>query len=159
MTPQEITSILAVLKGTYNHRFEVTKATEASWNMIVGDLDFHAVNTAIANWMMSGEGWPPVPTEVRKIVLDTSGALPSPETAWLMVQERIRNTYPGHPVDKWEVPDAVSKAVNDVGGIRAIRMTEKPEDMERRFRKAYDARRQARQVTLSLEESGRKELT
>lgn len=157
MTPQDVNKILAILKARYGDKLKVNDATVDAWSMVLDDVQYHDVLAVLPEWMKEQE-WPPDPAQIRNSVIDRlPSALPSVDEAWQIVQARIAATYPGHHMPEWKALDEIQDAVKDIGGLRAIRMSEKPADMEKRFRAAYGERRQ-REGRLTVLPGGMKEV-
>lgn len=143
MNQTETRKLLAMLRAQYQHRFIVDDMTELVWLGLLNDepaLPAEAVYKAAMVWMRDNE-WPPQVRDLRDIIASTVGDIPTADEAWQQLCERIRVTYPGIPNDLPRLPDLICDAVQEVGGTRIIRQSEKPEDTRKRFVAAYERRR------------------
>lgn len=139
MTPNDVTKMLAVLKSVYPHH-PISDAAHEAWNMTMQDVPYDAAMPVIKQWMLTEE-WFPTPAAIRKQVYQVLSPLPSASDAWLMVMDRIRNTYPGFQAPDWDAPKIVQDALKDIGGTWAVRQTDDTSRMEQKFRSAYNERR------------------
>lgn len=154
-THMMLTQLLSVFP---NHTLN-DYATER-WVVAMQEVDATAAKAAMEHWI-DNQKWFPTIAEFKSLVLDQLPGLPSPDEAWRMVMDRIRDTYPGHSAALWMPPDAVKQAVDDVGGLRTIRFSESPARKEREFKEAYDERRRSavqQQMRQALPQEGRREL-
>ena len=140
MQPNEVLQLIGLVKARYQAKFQHTPSVEQMWNMVLDDVPLEPCKTILADWFKT-EDWPPDPAYIRNKVLDTTSGLPTPEEAWQMVQQRIKNTYPGMPAEAWDAPGQVQAAAKDIGGIYLIRQAEKPDAMRQRYEDAYRRRR------------------
>ncbi|MDF2757522.1 MAG: hypothetical protein K0S99_153, partial [Thermomicrobiales bacterium] len=115
--------------------------TPLFWAMALDDVPYAAVMLAVAEYGKHGKPFPPKPTELRQIAAEQLVGLPSPEDAWLMVEQRIRDTYFPDRAPEWDAPKAVQDAVRSMGGVRALAMSSRPGDDQARFAKVYGAYR------------------
>lgn len=139
MNREEVLQIIGLVKARYGNKFEHNTATEEMWCMVLDDVPLEPCKPILAAWFKDEE-WPPDPSVIRNRLLETAGGLPSGEEAWLMVLDRIKATYPGFDAPPWIAPEPVLNTVKKIG-FRNIRMTEKPEEMRKRFIKLYDTER------------------
>jgi hypothetical protein len=140
MNQQDVDRILTVIKARYGPKFRYDRMTTTAWHMVLDDVPYEETMIVLRD-LMKQEEWAPDPATLRNTVLDTTSGLPTPSEAWQMVQQRIRNTYPGMPAEAWDAPQPIQDAAKDVGGIYLIRQAEKPEAMRQRFEDAYRRRR------------------
>lgn len=158
MNSQEVLQLIGLTKARYQAKFQHNPAIEEVWNMVLDDVPFDPAKSALAHWIKT-EDWPPDPaTDIRQAVLDAQSPLPTANQAWAMVQQRIKDTYFPEKAPKWDVPKEVDEAARKVGGLRAIRLSEKPDEMRRRFEKAYTDLRHGRENVTAIGPNVMKEL-
>lgn len=135
MNRAEAAKLIAVLQAhAPNH--PVTAATIEMWVWVMDDIPYQAAQYAVREWITYHK-WFPTPAELRGIIAEALTGLPSADEAWRIVQERIKETYPGIEAPAWNVPRAITDAVASMGGTRALRTSEKPIQDQRRFELVY----------------------
>jgi len=138
----EIGRLIHVLQAEYpHHQVADVETLILAWTMGLGDLPYHVVAEAAVSWIRSGERFFPSSGQLRQLVIDWTGALPSGSDAWTMVMDRMRSTYPGHPAPSWDVPDPVRQAVKAMGGMDVIRHSEAPGIDRSQYLKIYETYR------------------
>lgn len=156
MNSNEVAQLIAVVKARYGNKFQANPATTQAWSMVLDDVSYADAMAVLPAWLKQEE-WAPDPAQIRSTVMDRTCGLPSPDEAWQMVEERVRSTYPGQPAPDWSAPQIVQEALKEIGGSWAVRRSEKPEDIRRRFIGAYSHRRRV-ENQMMLDEGERKAL-
>jgi len=142
MTREEIGKIIAVLMAAYpSHPVPNPDMLVTVWEMTMGDMPYRHVQAAVAHYLQQGgdssyRGWPDIST-IRRIISDAVLQLPDAAEAWRLVLERMHATYPGHPASDWDIPTALRRSVEAIGGIHALRMSENLGADQRRFVEVY----------------------
>lgn len=157
MNKQEVERLLTVIKARYGPKFRYNDITTTSWLMVLDDVSYEDAMQVLPGWMKQEE-WAPDPAQIRKSVLDATSALPTAHQAWEIVIRRIKDTYPGQQMPDWDAQPEIQKAVRAIGGLREIRLSEKPDEMRRRFEKSYTEIRHQRSTTPALGPNTMKEL-
>ena len=151
MTRHEINQLLTLLIATYpNHPVPDPDALVLSWEIGVGDLPYGAVKEAVVAWVRSSERFFPTSGQIRQLVIDDTGVLPSGPDAWAMIQERMKATYPGHPAPPWDAPECVRLALKARGGMEIVRHSEEPQILRAQFLKTYEIYRQRATQTIDV---------
>jgi hypothetical protein len=158
MNISQTTLILRDIKEAYPMQ-PMTENTIQLWTRTLADLDYETTRNVVDAWIMSEE-WPPKISQIRTAVLDTQSSLPSVDEAWRMVQQRIKDTYFPEKAPRWEAPKEIQDAVKAThpDGLRGIRHSEKPDEMRRRFEKAYTELRHGQQNVAAIGPNVMKEL-
>ena len=141
MNQVETGRVLAVIKAGFPD-MTILVETPLFWAMALDDVPYAAVMLAVAEYGKHGKPFPPKPVELRQIAAEMLVGLPSPEDAWLMVEQRIRDTYFPDRAPAWGAPLAVQDAVRSMGGVRALAMSERPGADKHRFAETYGAYRE-----------------
>lgn len=136
MNRSEVTKVIAIL-AAHTPSHPTSDALVEVWCVAMEDVPYGAAMMAVREWITHHK-WFPVPAEFRAIIGEQLLGLPTPEKAWALVQERIRSTYPGHPMPDWDAPREVKEVVASLGGLRALRMSGRPDDDERKFYRQYN---------------------
>jgi hypothetical protein len=109
--------------------------TVKAWHMTLADVPYEAAERALAQWFKS-EKWAPDPSELRSVVAGEILGLPEVEEAWGIARGAISAYYPGFNV-KLDMPDPVRQAINSIGGLHALKMSERPDKDRDAFMRAY----------------------
>jgi len=96
MNQTESARLIKVLQAEYpHHQIADPDTLLLAWDMGLGDIPYPAVADAVVTWIRSGERFFPSSGQLRQLVIDDTGAFPSGPDAWVMVIERMKETYPG----------------------------------------------------------------
>lgn len=151
MTKNEMSRLIAVLQAQYPHHDVADgEALLLGWQMALGDVPYEAATEAVVAWLRSGERFFPSAGQLRQLVIDDTGALPSGPDAWAMVLARMKSTYPGHPAPPWDAPECVRQAVKAMGGMDVLRHSEEPGIDRTQFLKIYETYRARATRSLDL---------
>lgn len=135
MNISECSKIIAVLSAhAPNH--PVSDATVTAWSMAMDDVPYDAAQWAVREWLRHRK-WFPFPSEIRDMLTEQLSGLPSVEDAWRLVLGRMRSTYPGHEAPAWHMPVEVRRAVEAMGGVHVLRMSQAPGIDAKRFAEIY----------------------
>lgn len=153
MTYAECAKLLAIAAAAYDQPIGDPDALVAAWHMVLEDVPPDAAADALKEHLRENK-WFPKPAEIRQRVVSHTGAIPDPYDAWEMVMKHIKENGYIRPVP-FVAPKPVAEAVNAIGGIAAIRKSERPDKDRDAFVHAYQtyAARAARDldVVLALE--------
>ena len=152
MTREEAGRLVAVFKAAWpNHPVPNAEALVTAWEIALADVPYGMAQQAAAMYLREGRFFP-APAEIRTLVIDRLGILPDGGEAWRMVLDRMRSTYPGREAAPWAIPEAVRLAVEAVGGLHTLRMSDEPGADQARFLKVYGTYRQraARELDVAL---------
>lgn len=142
MNRQDVGKLVAVCIAMWpNHPADNIDVLVTGWEMALGDVPYDVAHQALAVYLREGRFFP-APSEIRKLAVDAITELPSGGDAWRMVLARMRATYPGHPAPSWEAPKPVKDAVQAMGGMHVLRMSEMPGADEARFLAIYASYRE-----------------
>ena len=139
MNDAEVNKLIAILNAHAPHH-QITDETYTIWAWALEDIPFDAATFAVRDWVKHHKHFP-YPVELREAIVGALLDLPDADTAWAMVQARIKATYPGFPAPRWDVPEAITETVQDIGGIYNLRQSERPERDRERFRSVYNEAR------------------
>lgn len=149
MTSDEVARLLAVIRARYptSKVWEQDGAmTLQAWHRTLADCPYQETQLALDEWMRV-EKWAPDPAELRDAVAKRVLDLPDGTEAWRMVQSAIAAYYPGFDNSGIVLPAAVRKAVNAIGGLHGLKLSEHREHDRDAFVAAYATER--RRVVMS----------
>lgn len=135
MKTNDIRAMLGLLMAARlaNAPAEITDTTITVWGIALDDVTTEAASTAVKD-IIRTEKWFPQPATIRERALDAQGHLLSPEEAWKQVQpSEYARAQPHH---------VTLAALKDIGGIWAVKTSEKPEKTRESFMQAYAVRLQ-----------------
>jgi hypothetical protein len=135
MNLSEATELVAILQAHAPHH-QTTEATFRAWQLAMEDVPIAAAMLAAKLWMRHHKHFP-YPAELREIIGEQLTGLPSAEDAWQLVLNRMRGSYFPQLAEDWDAPWPVQQAVQSIGGIHALRMSERPGLDAKRFADAY----------------------
>lgn len=132
MTEKELIKILKFISDAYPKKFEFPRETKAAtksliqtWNAFLREYPYQVVITATKKLIVNYPEWPPTVGQLVQAIEE----LKTPETnkltggeAWQMVIEAIRKygVVYGTKEAMSSLPERVKKAVECVGGLRVI---------------------------------------
>lgn len=125
MTPHEIAKLAAVCLKNYDNTSASVDDIVQSWSFSLSAVPYAAAAEAIRHHILESPFFPKA-SDIYTRVLDQTGALPDPGSAWAEVVARISSTYPGQPAPDWDAPYPIRQAVRAMGGIQTLRMSENP---------------------------------
>jgi hypothetical protein len=134
MTPEDATLIVGKLKAMYP-RQEVNTETVIGYVKFLSDLDAEPAMRAVDEHIASSPWFPSV-AEIRERVAERASGLPHGAAAYDLAVAVCEKR--GALAD---LPEAVRRALDHVGGTWALRTTEDPGVLRAQFLKAYDAYR------------------
>lgn len=140
MNEAEAAKMVAILQA-HEPKHPTTPATITMWAWAFEDVPYPAAMIGVRAWVKTRK-WFPFPTELRGLIAEQLTGLPATDTAWGLVQERMRATYPGQPAPPWEVHRIVIEATERLGGVGALRMSNQPAKDQDRFSELYNAMRE-----------------
>lgn len=134
----EVGRLLALIRARYpNANLGDPELAARAWAMTLDTAPYDAAEAALRVWFRR-EKWAPDAAELRELIAERAGVLPSLDAGWAAAREHIRRhgevggaPFGGSP--------AVEEAVNAVGGWRALRRSEQPERDREAFERAYRA--------------------
>ena len=146
MNRQETARLLAVMTTVWDH-IVVDDATITAWEWGLEFVPYELVEPELKRWIRTNR-WPPKPAELLEQIAERTVALPTPDEAWGLVTQRMRDDRPMTQEQmfqqaKWSAPAEVQAAVKQVGGLYTIRTSETPAAERKRFIEAYTAIRAA----------------
>jgi hypothetical protein len=109
--------------------------TVEAWHMSLGDLPLEPVVAALKAMFLESQ-FAPDPVDIRGRVASEAGVAPEPAEAWRIAQGAIATYYPGHK-NAIDIPDVVRQALNAIGGIHNLKMSDDPSGDRDAFLKAY----------------------
>lgn len=142
MNREEAGRLVAVCVATWSsHPVGDPAALVTAWEMALADVPYPLGQRALGLYLREGRFFP-APAEVRALVVDQLGVIPEEGEAWRMVVARMRTTYPGIPAAPWAAPEPVRLAVEAMGGMHVLRLSDDPGDDQKRFFRVYRTYRQ-----------------
>jgi hypothetical protein len=125
--------LIAKLKARYpnSNWSNDEQATIEAWHESLEDLPTPLVMQVLPA-MMRESRVPPDPADIRSRLFDSTGLLPDPERSWKMVLDVVKGRafYD-------DLPYVMKLSVKECGGLRVLRMSEKPERDKADFLRAY----------------------
>ncbi len=115
------------------------RLTVEAWHMSLGDVALEAVLGALRRHFQESV-YAPDPVDIRGWIVSDAGIAPDPADAWSIAQGAISAYYPGFNT-KIEIPDAVRNAINAIGGMHTLKMSENPGEDRDAFLRAYATHR------------------
>lgn len=140
MNESEAAKVVAILHA-HDPKHPTTDATVTAWAMAMDDVPYPAAMIAVRAWMKHHK-WFPFPSELRGMLAEQLTGLPTTDVAWGLVQQRMRQTYPGQSAPPWDVHGAIIEATQRIGGVNALRMSNSPLKDQDRFTEIYNAIRE-----------------
>lgn len=134
MTKEQVLGLLKYINSYYRNRFELPnnkdelKAIVVTWHDFLSEIDYSKAQIAVKKLMVEKE-WPPTPgeiaREVKKLQAPKEDRLTAGE-AWEMVLKAIRKygVLYGTKEAEASLPRKVLKAVNAIGGLKNIGMSD-----------------------------------
>lgn len=150
MTRADVAKLIGIIKARYP-RAEWgpdDALTVEAWHMSLGDLPLEPVTTALRS-LFEQSPFPPDPVDVRSWLLAKSGVAPDPADAWQTARAAIAAYYPGHPF-RFEMPETVRQAINAIGGLHTLKMSETPAADREAFLRAYATYRKRAMADVGL---------
>lgn len=142
MTEQEVARLLLVIAARYPSSKllgQEEALTARAWHMTLADVPYAEAERALADWFKT-EKWAPDPSELRSAVAARLLDLPTPEEAWALARGVIAAYYPGIP-SRVEVAPAIRRAINAIGGVHNLKLSETPSKDRDAFIRAYTIER------------------
>lgn len=151
MNRAEISRLIKLLQSEYpNHPIPDVEMLIQSWELQIGAAPFEAGVNAVMRWIASGERFFPTSGHIRQLLGGEIGGVPDGPEGWVMVLDRMKATYPGHPAPPWDVPECVKQAVKAMGGMDVLRHSENPGMDRTQFLKIYETYRNRAVASLDL---------
>lgn len=141
MNHSEVAKVIGILRARYP-RAEWgpnDELTVEAWHMSLGDLPLEPVLGALRA-MFNESPFAPDPSEIRAHILAEAGVVPEPGEAWRHALAGISAYYPGQSSGFVWIP-AVKHAVNQIGGVHMLKMSEDPERDRDAFMRVYAVER------------------
>lgn len=141
MTKAEVADVIGILKARYPRATwgPDDRLTVEAWHMSLGDVALEPVLTALRKHFQESV-YAPDPVDIRGWILADAGIAPDPADAWAIAQGAIRSYYPGFN-KTIDIPDAVRNAINAIGGMHTLKMSETPSEDRDAFLRAYATHR------------------
>lgn len=136
MKNSELVKVLTFISNCYPNKFEYpkqndtdTEMLEQTWLIFLKDYDYQLVTTALKKLIINKPEWPPTVGELVQAIEDIKTPVSDKLTggeAWRMVIEAIRKygVVYGTKEAMSSLPERVQKAVECVGGLRVIGMSD-----------------------------------
>lgn len=152
MTKAEVATLIGIIKARYPRaQWGPDDAlTVEAWHMSLGDLPLEPVLGALRA-LFTRSPFPPDPADVRSWLAADSGLAPEPDEAWAIARRAMRDYYPGVRA-AGPMPAAVRRAVEAVGGVRALCLSETPGKDREAFVRAYTIERKRALETAMLDD-------
>lgn len=152
MTEQETARLLLVIAARYPtskavHEDESLRVK--AWHMTLADVAYADAERALVQWFKT-ERWAPDPSELRNRVATDVLDLPEIDDAWARVKTAIAIYYPGFG-NSYQLPEPVRRAVNAIGGIHMLKMSENSGKDREAFARAYAVERKREIETAILD--------
>lgn len=150
MNRAEVAKVIGVIRARYP-RAEWgpdDKLTVEVWHMSLGDLPPDPVLAALRA-LFEESPFAPDPSEIRARILADSGQVPDPADAWAIARRAIAAYYPGHPF-RFTMPEAVRQAINAIGGLHTLKLSEQPGADREAFLRAYATYRKRAMASVGL---------
>lgn len=144
MNETDVAELIALVKLRYPHAKLGQESAEPEkalagmvrvWHMALSDVPRDAAERALERWFKT-EKWAPDPSEIRTAAAGELMALPEVEEAWAIAQGAIATYYPGHR-NRCAMPNVVRQAVNAIGGLHNLKMSEEPRKDRDAFFRVY----------------------
>jgi len=144
MSPKETAELIGTLKIFWpNHPTPDMDKTVAAWVMVIGDIPYPDMQTAVKNYMRRGSPFFPMPAQLIAMIAENAYRDLIPEACWAEVRDQARNVGYGRlPIFRngefQPVPEPVfshaliADAVKGVGW-KAICQAEDQQEMQKSF--------------------------